>query len=95
MDDGQVVEGEVVDKTNEAEVRRCFSEAWDVIEPSHRVEVLAKLRKETGSVARLWELLKQLWSIQGQLFQLTGEARQLFETGLVDDRGGTGTILRF
>jgi len=37
------------------------------------------------------DALKQLWSIQGQLFQLREDARQLFEIGKVDDRGGIGT----
>jgi len=38
------------------EVGRPFSEVWELMEPSRRVEVLVKLRGEPDPIARLWEL---------------------------------------
>ena len=40
------------------EVRRHFSEVWELMEPSHRIEVLVKLRGEPDPIARIWELFQ-------------------------------------
>jgi len=41
-----------------SEVRRQFSAGWELMEPSHRVEVLVKLRGEPDPIARIWELFQ-------------------------------------
>jgi len=53
-----VLQGLFPDSIIPPEVRRYFSEAWEIMEPSYRVEVLVKLREETDSVARLLELFQ-------------------------------------
>ena len=53
-----VLQGLFPDSNIPPEVRRYFSEAWELMDPSYRVEVLAKLREETDSIARLWELFQ-------------------------------------
>ena len=51
------------------EVRRYFSVTWELMEPSQRVDMLAKLRQEPDLGARLSEIFQlttdRLWGLFG------------------------------
>jgi len=53
-----VLQGLFPDSNIPPEVRRYFSEAWEVMESSQRVEMLAELREESDSIARLSVLFR-------------------------------------
>ena len=62
-DFSDVLQGLFPNEDVPVDVSKYFSEAWDRMEPSYRVEVLRKLRQETDSIARVWELFQIMMEV--------------------------------
>jgi len=58
-----VLQGLFPDSIIPPEVRRYFSEAWELMEPSQRVEILAELREESDSIARISVLSRMTFGV--------------------------------